>query len=200
MGEKIWSFAQRCIICCGIVLVIGLVVWGGIIIYDSHQQHGYPIAFMLRDILELQTLALSEDVNGEQAFFISYIGSAAPAIWHQPQVLDNLKSMVEQGIEVKLIGSRSKPDGTDCSGQFIAKLLEYGIDPDIYAIAELWNSYFTVAGSGRRAVTYGPQADIHPPYNVTFIKVNDMELCQESKKYFRDAFIAAKEGQVKQPD
>lgn len=181
MKKKIWWFVPVCV---GIVLV-GFAVCG-IKFYKS----------TLAPVNTPQALVLSEAARGERAFFMAYIGCPAPDVWQNPQVLKNIKRMVEKGVEVKLIGSREYPF-TDWSDQFAAKLLEYGIDPGIYAIGKLPN-YLVVAGSDRRAKGYicPPEAD--GVYPSKYTAVNSRELCLAYKEYIRNAFIAAREGRVKQ--
>ncbi len=184
MKKKTWRFV---VVCISISLVGGLAVWGSIKFYESAQA---PVSAP-------SALVLSEAARGERVFFMGYIGCPAPDVWQNRQVLENLKLMVEKGVEVKLIGSR-RPFA-HWSDQFVAKLLEYGIDPGIYTIGEMPN-YSVVAGSNRRARAYICMSQADNRYPTRYFLVRSNELSLAWKNYLRDAFVAAKEGHIKQPD
>ena len=83
-------------------------LWG---LYGSLQLYRAPVSLArphdyeaaLDNVLELQTLALSEAEAGRLAFFAAHVGCAAPPVWQNQRVFENFKLMRAKGVELTLL-------------------------------------------------------------------------------------------------
>ena len=195
------KLASRIFVLVGIAVTLGLAVWAGYVFYDLARAplsvprpHSYDAA--RQNILELQEHALSEAARGEKAFFISHVGCAAPAVWQDPRVVDNLKRMRDAGVDVKLVmgiaGAGGEVHATNWSQQFAQNLAERGLGPGTYAVREReLPCHSAVAGSERspRAYIALPQKD--DTYPTQYITTTDAGVCLEWKDYLVKAFDTA---------
>ncbi len=116
------------------------------------QPHNYEAA--LSEILELQRLAISEAKPGEAASFVTHVGCAAPAVWQDEGVLENVKRMVEAGVDVKLLAGRTSNAGNalpypEWPNQLQAKLNELEIAGILHMRDRELPKYSVVVGSVR---------------------------------------------------
>ena len=185
------------------VIVLALVVvapalWAGYLYVQLlrapvtlPQPHDHQVA--LRNILELQALALSEREAGEPAFFVSHIGCASPPVWQDERVLANLKRMVTAGVDVKLIGGLAGHKGEDLPSadwpkQFKAKLKELGIAGILRIRDRELPNHSAVASSARRALAYICISEKKYIYPTKYFRVRDKEGCQQWKEYLQTEF------------
>lgn len=181
-----------------VVLLVGPAVWAGYVYLKLlrapvtlPQPHDHQAA--LRNILELQALALTEAEAGRPAYFVSHIGCASPPVWHDERVLQNLRRMVDARVEVKLIGGlaghRGEPlPSAEWPTQFKDKLKDLGIASILRMRKRELPNHSAVASSGRRALAYICISEERYIYPTKYFKVRDNEACQQWKNYLLRQF------------